>query len=444
MIDAGNRRSLGLFTLVALVIGNMIGAGVFTTSGFAIADLGSPALVLLAWVIGGMLALCGAISYGALGRLMPVSGGEYYFLSRAVHPLVGFIAGWVSLWAGFTAAIAFAAITFEAYWPLTCSRCHLPGNSIATAVILLAALCHGLQVRQGAIFQNIAVVLKLVLIIGFIAFALLGSDISQWSGVQAWRKAEPAQLSIPAFAMTLMWISFSYSGFNASVYVASEVPDASRNVPRAMLIATVIVSLVYLLLNAIFVFAPLPAEISGQEEVAAIAAGAVAGETLAALVRGIIAVALFTSVSAMIMAGPRVYAQMASDGLMPASLRLQGEVPGAAIAMQAALSIAVVWLSGLRELLSYLGFTLGLSTVVTVASLFVIVRRGTATTEKLPGYPWAPAIFVACTLVFTGLAAIANPVEMLAAVLTLLSAVLVYWLFGRKHQKLEKLGTDHD
>ncbi len=110
-----SRSKLGLFSLTALVIGNMLGAGVFTTSGFALSDLGSPLYVLLAWFIGGLLALCGAASYGALSRLMPVSGGEYFFLSRVVHPMVGFVAGWISLWAGFTAAIAFSAITFEVY-----------------------------------------------------------------------------------------------------------------------------------------------------------------------------------------------------------------------------------------------------------------------------------------------------------------------------------------
>lgn len=440
MTEAGDRYSLGLFTLVALVIGNMLGAGVFTTSGFAMADLGSPVLVLLAWLVGGALALCGAISYGALGRLMPVSGGEYYFLSRAVHPLAGFIAGWVSLWAGFTAAIAFAAITFEAYLVPAYLRDTLPANAVATLLILLSALAHGLHVRHGAIIQNVAVLIKLALILGFIVFAFAGSEVGAWSGALACRGDELPAFSIPAFAMTLMWISFSYSGFNASIYVASEVPGAVRIVPRAMVIATIVILLVYLLLNAIFVFAPAPEEIAGQEDVAAIAAEALAGKALATFMRGVIVVALFTSVSAMIMVGPRVYAQMASDGLMPALLRFEGEVPRSAIVMQALLAITVVWMTGMRELLSYLGFTLGLSTVCTVACLFIVVRRKTADARQLPGYPWAPGIFIACTLVFAGLAATTSPKEMLAAVLTILSAVIVYWLFGRRHQRIT--GTD--
>lgn len=432
------REYLGNLSLGALVIGNMIGAGVFTTTGFAMADLGSPGWVLLAWLVGGALALCGALSYGSLARLMPVSGGEYFFLSRVVHPLAGFIAGWVSLWAGFTAAIAFAAITFEAYLLPASMRAVVPDNLVATIAILLAALAHGLHVRQGARLQNAAVGIKLVFIGGFILFAIAVGTPADWEGIKAWRSAPPTEFSAAAFATTLMWISFSYSGYNAAIYVASEAKRASAAVPRAILLGTAITTIIYLALNAIFALAPAPEAIAGQEDVAAIAARAVAGDALAYLMRGIVAMALFTSVSAMIMTGPRVYAQMAADGLMPAFLRFHGQVPASAIALQALLSVSVVWLTGLRELLSYLGFTLGLSTAATILSLFIVVRRRGGNPPELPGYPWAPALTVTFTLLFAGLAASTNPREMLAAVLTILSAVLVYLLFGRKHQTINR------
>ena len=433
-----NTKTLGLFTLIALVIGNMLGAGVFTTSGFALGELGSPLYVLLAWFIGGLLALCGAISYGALVRLMPVSGGEYYFLSRVVHPMAGFVAGWISLWAGFTAAIALAAITFEAYLLPSGLRETLPDNSLATVVILLAALAHGFQVRHGARLQTATVTLKLLLITGFILFVTLTSDIDQWPGVQAWRQSPGVDFSLPVFAVTLMWISYSYSGFNAAIYVASEVGDAARKVPRAMIQATLLTTGAYLVLNGIFVFAPAPGDIVQQEDVAALASQALAGEALANVMRGVIVIALFTSISAMIMAGPRVYAQMAADGLMPAFLRFEGPVPGIAIAMQALLSIVVVWISGLQQLLSYLGFTLALSTVATIASLFVVAGRNKTGAGRLPGYPWAPGIFITFTLLFAGLAATINPMEMLAAVITIVSAVVIYWLIGRRHQTISR------
>ncbi|MEX2353070.1 MAG: amino acid permease, partial [Gammaproteobacteria bacterium] len=414
---------------VGLVIANMIGAGVFTTSGFAMGDLGSPVQIVLAWFIGGCLALCGALSYGSLSRLMPVSGGEYLFLSRVIHPLIGFVAGWVSLLAGFTGAIAYAAITFEAYLLPDAYRESVPGNVLASMVIIVAALAHGLRIRHGTLLQNIAVVIKLLLIAVFLLFVVFGPSPDSWAGVMAWQESTPGEFSVYTFALTLMWISFSYSGFNAAIYIASEVDDAAKILPRAMFYGTLFTMIIYLLLNSVFVFAPAPEAISYQQDVAAIAAGVLGGDTLAMIVRIIICIALFSSVSAMIMIGPRVYAKMADDGLMPKAIRFNGEVPSAAILMQAILAIIVVWISTLRELLSYLGFTLGLSAVITVASLFVIVRRQGVDTRQLPGYPWAPVIFILFTLLFACLAAVREPWQMAAAVITIVSGAGIYYLF---------------
>jgi APA family basic amino acid/polyamine antiporter len=186
------------------------------------------------------------------------------------------------------------------------------------------------------------------------------------------------------------------------------------------------------LLNAVFVFAPAPDVIAYKQDVAAIVAGVLGGETLATLVRIIIALALFTSVSAMIMVGPRVYARMADDGVLPRVLRFRGEVPTAAIVMQTLLAIIVVWISTLRELLSYLGFTLGLSAVIAVASVFILVRREGDKARRLPGYPWAPSIFVVFTLLFACLGAVRQPWQMAAAVITILSGVIAYFLFRNR------------
>ncbi len=419
--------ALGPWTLTAVVVASMIGAGVFTTSGFALGDLGSPLRVLAAWLIGGLLALCGALSYGALARLIPESAGEYLYLSRTVHPSVGFVAGWVSLLAGFTAAIAYAALTFAAYVaPLAGNS--LSPNLIATLAIAVAALLHSLHVKQGAWAQNAIVALKLSLILGFCVFALFEPGLSSWTGLAEIRNdtREVPPFSVAAFAQTLMWVSFSYSGFNAAVYVAGEVPSARVRVPRALVLGTVLTTLVYLALNAIFVLVPPYDAVAFQEDVAAIAAYAVGGEAMAIAVRVLVALALFTSISVMMMIGPRVYAKMADDGLFPPILRFEGETPMVSIITQGVLAAAVVWITGLRELLSYLGFTLGLSTAVTVAALFVVVRRSPDLASVLPGYPWAPAIFVLFTLLFATLAATVNPWEMLAALVTICSGVLLY------------------
>ena len=423
---------LGLWTLAALVVANMIGAGVFTTSGFALGDLGSPLRVLAAWLVGGLLALCGALSYGALARLIPASGGEYLYLSRNIHPLAGFIAGWVSLLAGFVGAIAYAAITFSVYAAPAFSDSSA-SQWIASSVIAVAALLHAFRLRHGAWVQNFAVALKLILIAGFCAFAVGAGDVGDWQGLSdiAERTDLVPPFSIAAFALTLMWISFSYSGFNAAVYIAGEVPVGAANVARGLLLGTFVTMLAYLALNAVFVLAPAYEAVAFQEDVAAVAAQTLGGDRVGLAVRIVVAIALFTSVSAMTMIGPRVYAKMADDGLMPHALRLRGETPKVAVLMQSALAIVVVWIAGLRELLSYLGFTLGLCTAATVASLFVLARRNPERVAGLPGYPWAPLVFVSFTLLFAGLAATQSPWEMAAALATIASGVVLYALIRR-------------
>ena len=424
---------LGRWTLVALVVANMIGAGVFTTSGFAIGDLGTPTLVLTAWLIGGGIAICGALSYGALARLIPASGGEYLYLSRAVHPLVGFLAGWVSLLAGFTGAIAYSAITFIAY-ALPSLAGSAAGALAASGVVVIAAMLHGIALRPGATAQNVAVAVKLIAIAGFCGYALIASDVGNWPGLQA-AAIESTAFPLGTFALTLMWISFSYSGYNAAVYLAGEVPEGATRVPPALVIGTAVTMLAYLALNAIFVLAPERADIAFQQDVAAIAARTVGGPGLETAVRGLIALALLTSVSAMIMAGPRVYAKMADDELLPRALRFEGRIPSASIWMQAALAIIVVWIAELRQLLSYLGFTLGLSTAATIACLFVLVRRRGAGARDLPGYPWAPALYIVCTLVFAALGATQSPIEMGAAIATIASGALLYLGISRSRSQ---------
>lgn len=404
----------------------MVGAGVFTTSGFALGDLGTPNRVVAAWVVGGLIALSGAISYGGLVRRMTESGGEYLFLTRVIHPVAGFIAGWVSLLAGFTGAIAFAALTFETY-ALPARPDWLPAGLVASGMVLVAALLHGVRVRAGAITQNAAVVLKVALIGGFLVFA---GVVAMTSGT-APAPVAPGPFSLAAFAGSLVWISLSYSGFNAAVYVAGEATDAQRNAPRALWMGTAVVTVLYVALNAAFVYLPSFEAVVGREDVAAAAALAIGGQTAATAIRVIILLALVTSVFSLIMAGPRVYARMADDGVFPKFFRFGGQgAPTAAIAGQAALAIAVILLSDLRGLLGYLGFTLSISAALSVASLFIIARREGRQAVSVPGYPFVPLFYVLVTLGLAGLAGSRDPMQLLAAVLTIASGSVVYYAFG--------------
>ena len=406
----------------------------FTTSGFALADLGRRDLVMLAWGIGGVLAMCGALSYGALARRIPESGGEYTLLSRTVHPLAGLAAGWVSLLAGFTAPIAAAALALQAYLGPSFAGLGSP-EWIGTAAILAAGLMHGLRLREGVILQNLAVGLML-LVIG--ALLVLGALWGTSEGSTS--TSDLLEPEIGAFAATLVWISFAYSGWNAAVYVAGEVRDPEKNLHRSLWLATGLVTLIYYLgLNAVFLYSAPPGELAGKAEVAAIAADALGGDALRSAVSALVALALFTSISAMVMAGPRVYARMAADGLFPRALSSGGDAPRAAVTLQVGLAILVVWVSDLVQLLGYIGFTLSLSAAATIGGLIALRWREGADRVPVPGYPWVPGLFVLTTLVIAGFMVAREPLESALGLLTIALALPLYWL--RRREQPEPAAT---
>ena len=389
-------RALGWRSVTALVAANMIGAGVFTTSGYALGDLGSREAVLWAWVVGGVIAVLGALSYGALAVRFPHSGGEYEFLRRTLHPAAGVVAGFVSLLAGFSAPIASAAHALEQYgFPLFGAE--VPRWPwLGTLAILAAALAHGGKVALGARVQDAVVLAKAALIAVLLALgarALLGAEAS----------TDAAAGTVPgvvfewsAFAVTSLWVYLAYSGWNAAVYVAGEVRDAKRTVPSAMLAGTLLVTVAYVALNAVFVAAVPASELAGKAEVALIAANALLGRPGEVFAGVIVTLALVTSITAMLMAGPRVYARMAEDGALPAWFaRTSADgAPRPAIALQAGLALVFLWVATLQELMTYIGWTLSLSAAATVVGLLVLRRREGAVAVPCRGGTVVPVAFV--------------------------------------------------
>ena len=429
-------RPVDLLSATTLVAASMIGAGVFTTSGFSLGDLQSRWLVMAAWSVAGLIAISGAFCYGALATKFAESGGEYLFLSRAFHPVAGMMAGWVSLLAGFTGAIAFAATAFAEYLPPLLPESNVPPATVtASGIVVVAAILHTIGVKPGARAQDAVVILKFVLIAAFVVvavYALTRPDRIQSQAILNRQAIDPPPPWIGfRFATQLMWISLSYSGFNAAVYIAGEVKDPKRNVRRAIIMGTLLVTLAYLALNAIFVFAPPPEMIMFQKQVATIAAFEIGGYTFQTFVRVVILVCLFTSVSALIMTGPRVYAKMADDGFLPAFLRFENRPPANAIWLQAILAIAVISVSTLRGLLGYLGFTLSVSAALAASMLFFIKREP----GSLPFYPWPPILFVGGTLLTATLAAIREPAQALVGVATILFGAIIYPWYSKRHAR---------
>ena len=376
-------RRLGLTSSVCLVVANMIGAGVFTASGFLLADLGSPAWVILAWLLGGAIAMLGALCYGSLGREIPESGGEYLFLRETLHPAAGYVAGWVSMLAGFSAPIAMAAFGFGEY--LSPWVPAVPIKASGTALIVVLAALHSASVERGAWVQNAAVLAKLVLLAIFVAYS--GPLIAPQS------LAPETPLALGALAASLVWISFSYSGWNAAVYVASEVVDPRRNLVRSLCLATGIVTLVYVVVYPVLVLGAAAEASAGRVAGAQVVADRIGGVELAHGVTFIVLLALATSVSAMLMAGPRVYARMAADGVLPAALMGSSGPPRTAVALQMALALFFLWTNSFAALLGYIGFTLSLSTALTVVGLVRLKRRKPEL--AVIGWPFVPLAYLA-------------------------------------------------
>jgi APA family basic amino acid/polyamine antiporter len=414
-------RQFGLPSATALVVASMVGSGVFTTGGFLLESLQSPWLVLLAWLVGGVIAACGALSYGALARRFPESGGEYLFLSRTLHPGAGHIAGWISLLVGFSAPLAAAAYGFGEYlspW-LLANTPQLTGTLLLCAVAAL----HGFHGPAGAWLQTFAVVFKLGLMATFVLLA--------------WPRLTIAPITSPAsegfassvFFSSLIWVSFSYSGWNAAVYLGGEVLDPQRNLPRALLLGAGLVTVLYLALNTAFVFSAAPTALAGKPDIGRAAAFALGGPAWADFLTLLVALALSLSASAMMMAGPRVYARMAQDGFLPAWFSIhESGAPRRAMFLQCIIALVLLWSAGFKELLTYIGFTLGISTAATVYGLIRLrLREG----RELPvvGWPWAPLLYLLAVVAMTISAMIRQPSESLWGLATIAAGWLI-WRIG--------------
>lgn len=400
-----------------MVVANMIGTGVFTTSGFLLADLKTPERVLFVWALGGVIALLGALCYGALSRRIPESGGEYVFLSRTLHPSLGYVAGWISLLVGFSAPLAAAAYAFGQYAsPWTGA---MPPQVSGSLLLIVFCLLHAFSVERGAWVQNLTVIIKVLLIAGFI---LLGA-----TRLPALPALEPTSVPATTVAVSLVWVMFSYSGWNAAIYIGGEVRNPEVTLPRALAIGTLLVTALYVALNAVFVYSTPTAALAGKLEIGRIAAESLGGPRWGVAVTLIVALALISSVSSMMMAGPRVYAQMANDGYLPRSLSVApGVAPRNGMLLQLAISLAMLWSTTYEGLLTYIGFTLGLSTALTVVGL-VRLRLREGSSLPIPGWPVVPALFLAAIMVITVLSIRMRPLESLYGVAT----ILVGWVLWR-------------
>ncbi len=450
MMENSLERKLGLFPATNIVIANMIGAGIFTTSGLLMAGLHDPVIMLILWAAGGFIALCGAFSYGELGAAMPGAGGEYLFLSRLYHPLFGFLSGWVSFIVGFSAPIAASALGFSEYFTRA-----LPGFSIwmqdsgvmqpemtkkmlSVSVILIFTLIHYTGIKYGARIQNVLTILKILLIVILLTagFASGNGDFSNFSdggsipqGLAGWK----------TMGLSLMWIMFAYSGWNASTYLGAEIRNPGKTLPRSLIYGTAIVALLYIGINALYIYGINPDEMKGVISVGGLAMGNLFGKSAEILFSVLIAFALFSSLSAFIIIGPRVYYSMAKDGLFfksVARIHKKFHVPSNSILLQGLLAIILAFSGTFEQVLTYMGFALGIFPLLTVAGVWKL-RKTNSEAIRLKGFPFTQMIYLLAGSLILLLSFLERPLESSVAILTVVAGIPAFYLFRRKSKAVD-------
>jgi len=415
------RRGIGLFPAVMLVVGNTIGTGIFTTSGFIIKELKDPGALLLVWILGGLIALFGAISYAELGKMFPRAGGEYTFLRESFGEVFGFLAGWISLIVGFSAPIAATAIAFSKYFLelLHLQTFEVTSKLLAILVILFLSFVHMQKIKIGANFQAGITLFKIFFLFAFIflGFLCIKENLNTL-GIKSLIPKKETILSLN-FPVSLIYVMYAYSGWNAATYVGEEIKNPQRNIPLALLLGVLLVVVLYVGINILYVRALSVEEMSGVVEIGAKTAEKIFGGKLSFLFTAGITLGLLSVLSAMIIAGPRVYYAMARDGVffkVFSRVHPEKKTPVLSILLQAMIAIFMVLTSTFEALLLYIGFTLSLCASLTVLGFMKLKKR----------FVFPAFAFILANLWMMIFAILTKPLTLLAGFLTILAGFVLY------------------
>jgi basic amino acid/polyamine antiporter, APA family len=413
-------------TATALAVADMIGIGVFTSLGFQVREIPTGFSLLMLWVVGGVTALCGALSYAELAAALPRSGGEYNFLSRIYHPALGFVAGWVSATVGFAAPTALAAMAFGVYFDGVFPGA--PPLALGLGLAWIVALVHLAGIRHGIAFQNVSTALKVVLIVAFIVAGFaIGSPQSVSFAPSA---RDLGHLFSAPFAISLVFVMYSYSGWNAATYIINEVRDPQKSLPISLFAATLIVLVLYVALNAVFLYTTPIQSMAGQLDVGLIAGKWIFGDAGGRIVGALICIGLISSVSAMMWIGPRVTMTMGEDisALRFFARTTKTGVPRAAILFQLAVSTVLLLTQSFEAVLDFIQFSLTACSFLAVLGVIVLRREQ----PLLPrpylvwAYPITPVLFLMVTAFMMYYLITQRPMQSLAGLLMMLAGLAVY------------------
>lgn len=460
----GLTRKLSLFDSTMMLVGIVIGSGIFLTTGIMAESIPSGGLILLAWVVGGLLTLAGALTYAELGVMMPEAGGQYVYLREAYGHLAGFLFGWILFWIAMTGSIAALGVAFSEYLgyffpalstsnvimtfdlPVFGSVIHYSlsvGQLFAAFLIAALSVFNYVGVKPGKMIQNVFTVMKIGLILILI---ILGFTIGKGHAIDL--SIRPAGMGfsemLTGFGVALIAVSWAFDGWHNLNYVAGEIRDPARNLPRALIAGTLLITLIYLLVNCLYLYALPVEEMSGVVRIAEKSTSALFGASSAGLVTTVVLISIFGALNGSVFVGPRVYYAMARDGLFfrrAAEIHPRFETPGAAIFVQAVWAIVLTLSGTFEQLFTFVMFITIVFWVAATASVFTLRKKypDLPRPYKTWGYPWVPALFIIASSGLVINTLIARPVESLAGVVLAVSGIPVYY-FWRKKSNLEITG----
>ena len=431
MINAKHRH-LSLTTAISLVVSSMIGTGVFTSLGYQLLDIQSGFSIIMLWFIGGVISLFGALSYGELASALPKSGGEYYLLSRILHPSIGLSAGIISATVGFSAPAVLAAIALANY--LKPIFVNINVSILAATVIILLNILHSFSLGVGKSFQVWSTLLKLFTMILFIFAGIFFSDKQDISFSP---RLEDLKIVLsPEFAVNLVWVSYAYAGWNSSVYVVGEIVKPNKNIFKSILIGTLLVAAFYVMLNYVFLVVSPIESLKGEIEIGYISSVNLFGEKSAKLISILIGLLLLSTVSSYVYVGPRIIQAIGKDydKLSFLSKINQNGVPFNAFIIQTVISLGFILSSTFEEVVLYTGIILIITTSITVCSLIYLRLKEPDLNRpyKVWGYPFTPFIFIILNTWILVYTVYLKPTESIIGICLMIFSLGLFFMLKRK------------
>lgn len=422
-------RKIRTVTGIAIVVANMVGTGAFTSLGFQVKDLSNNFAVLTLWVLGGVVALAGAFSYAEVGTWVRKSGGEYAFLSRIYHPAIGYLAGWISITAGFAAPIALSVIAAVAYFP----HGNIDTRWPAIALVALITFVHSKSIRMSSIFQNAFTLLKVLLVLLFIFTGIsLGRNVGN---TFVWDTSYVRQMLSPAFAVALIYVGYSYSGWNAAVYITEEFRDVNKSLPRALIGGTAIVMILYVVLQYVFLRTVPVNELAGKVNIGVIAMAKILDMRKANFFGMIVSFLLISGISAMIWVGARVTSCMAADNYLWRYFKSgKNNIPQRALWLQFLLTATLIITGTFEQIMVYCGFLLTLCSMLVVAAVLILRRNKTQEPSlhfKSPLYPVTQIFYLVVSSWIVVYALKNHPLESIFGIVNLVIGLISYFISRR-------------